>query len=175
MCTNSYVKYGLIHTCTFHEHCSVHTREEISAMLMIFSFTRLPHDSHMNESWLTYQWVMVQVWISHGSRINKSWWHIIWMTHSYGNHDTSRVTWLMHMSHAYHVCDTWVTHHMHDSYAWVMSHIWMIHGTHMNESSTPCFLYVPWRIHVCAMSYSHICHDLYICEPWFGFSRVWVK
>ena len=72
-----------------------------------------------------------------------------------------------------------------------MAHIWMSHGTHSNESysvlliSTGCndnkslntydwvmahsyvlhdsFIYVPWRIHMCAMTHSYVCNDSFIC------------
>jgi len=74
------------------------------------------HGAHMNESWHTYEWVMVQICMSHGTCMNESWHTYEWaMAHIWMRHGTP-------------INASWHT------YEWVMAHTWMSHGTCMNES-----------------------------------------
>jgi len=76
---------------------------------------------HMNESWHTYEWVMVHIWTSHGTHMKESWHTYEWaMTHIW-------------MSYGTHMNELWHT------YKWVMVHksqqkwgqyLIAIHGMH---------------------------------------------
>jgi len=67
--------------------------------------------------------------------------------------------------------DAWYSYVCHDSSMWVP---WLIHVSAMTH---PCechdswvvqynsFICVPWLFHMCAMTLSYLCHDSFICVP----------
>ena len=83
----------------------------------------MSHDTHMNGSCHTYEWVMSHVWMSHVAHMNESCrTGCYWMR--YGN------------IYVYIICVCPARfHESWHSYEWVMSHVWMSHVTRMNEMS----------------------------------------
>ena len=129
---------------------------------------QLSHGAYVNESWhtyarvmarmnlsrYTYEWVMVHVWMSHGTRMNESWYTYEW------------VTLHVWMSHGTRVNESWYT------CEWVTAHTWGKPGMcQLIVSRTNSVLrqYVgsllpgEWmRI----MTHSYVYHDFPICVPW---------
>ena len=110
----------------------------------------MSHVSLMNESCLTYEWVMSHVWMSHvthewvTSHMNESRHTYEWvMSHIWKSHVT-------HMNESRHTCEC------------VMSHIWMSHVTHVNES---CHTYDRVStLFVCEFAWCDIPHsDMCVC------------
>ena len=111
------------------------------------------HDTRMNESWHTYEWVMAHIWMSHVTHMKESCrtceWVVAHVRMSHGTHTKESChthgwvpshMWIRHVSHmnvSCHTCE-WVVSHIwmsHAAHEWVMAHIWMSHVTRMNESS----------------------------------------
>jgi len=96
------------------------------------------HVTHMNESCLTYEWVMSHIWMSHVTHMNESRLTYEWVT--------SHI-WMRHVSHMNESCHT---------YECVTTRIWMRHVLHTSES---CLTY---KCVVSRTSMSHVsilqCH-----------------
>jgi len=76
----------------------------------------MSHVSHMNESCLTYEWVISHIWMGRVTQRDESSLTYEWvMSH----------TWIRHVSHMDASCHT---------DGWVMSHRWISHISQMNES-----------------------------------------
>jgi len=104
------------------------------------------HVAHMNESCLTYEWVMSHVCMNHVSHMTESWHtYECVKSHTCMRHDAQvqrHVTLLHQQYHAWVrvTSHLWMRHvtHMNDSYhtyQWFMSHLWMRHITLMNRIS----------------------------------------
>ena len=76
----------------------------------------------MNESCLTYEWVMSHIWMSHVSHMNESCLSCEWMM---------RHIWVNRLPYMNAPCLIWMNE-------WGITHIWTSHVTYMNAS---CHLY----------------------------------
>jgi len=92
--------------------------------------------SHVNESWLTYEWVMTHIWMSHDSsvipHINKVTWWVTWLV-TY--ECTMPPIWMSHVT--FHIPSD---SSRRVTYEWVMTHIRMSHDSHKNESHDMCLI-----------------------------------
>jgi len=131
----------------------------------------MSHVTHMNEPCRTFEWVMSHIWMSHVEHLNAS----VRRQHRRSplptTCDSKHMTWHIWMSHVNtlkwvtsHICMSDVTHE------WVMSHIWIIHVTHLNES---CHTY-EWVISHIWMS--HITHMNESCHTYeWVMSHIWTS
>jgi len=145
--------------------------------------------SHMNESCLTYEWVMSHIWMRHDSFICDTTYlylSFIWDTFialtfiALYNTKVARVcstsdvthpcvTWLIH------ICDMTRSHVWHDSFVCVPGLIHMlerIHSCVRHDSFIRAhvwhvsFTYVTWLLHMLEMTHSYVWHDSFICVTW---------
>jgi len=125
----------------------------------------LSHVTHMNESCLTYEWVMSQICMSHVTYMNASChtyeWVLshIWMRRvSHMNECHKSMSLITDMNESCH------------TYEWVMSYVWMSHVTYTNES---CHTY-DW-----VMSHVQLSHATRMDESCHtyerGMSHVWIS
>jgi len=111
--------------------------------------------SHVNESCLTYEWVMSHTWMSQSCHMYG------WVTLPVSQesaHGPQKIYTMNESCHAYE----WVTSHI-----WMS--LWMSHVTHMNASCHACvlhihvwhdaFICVTWLIHMCDVTHSYVRHD----------------
>jgi len=113
----------------------------------------MSHDTNINESWHTYQWVMAYIWMRHDTRRDyvrrknlaalSSTGQIfhIWMSHV--NESCANIKCCVtHINQSWHTfewdatpdacCLCWLG--MYSIYVWLMSRISMGHATYINES-----------------------------------------
>jgi len=93
----------------------------------------MSHVSHMNESCLSYEWVMSLIWMSHVSHMNESCLSYEWV-----------------MSHVLFIRETRLVHirDITKRYEWVMSRVWVSRVLHMKESCCTCekvMSHMTWR------------------------------
>jgi len=104
------------------------------------------------------------------------------MTHSY---DRGRCDTSCRPQQTGHICDITHSYVYHDSFTCVTWRVWRVtwHVLTTEKSAARIasksiqvvdvtwlsFIYVPWLIHICAMTHSNVCHDSFKCVPW----RVW--
>jgi len=118
----------------------------------IMSNMRICRHSHMTESYVTHEWVMFHIWVSHVRLLNESWVTCERvMSHVWTSH-VSHVT--QTMSHMWMRHDPYKKKKTFDTYGCVMSHIWISHMWHAHES---CPTYVWVMSHVCMSHVSHMC------------------
>ena len=149
----------------------------------------MSHGTHMNESW--------HIWLSHGTHMNESW-HMSTTTLSYVGRihnclSHSYVTSLIHTCHDPFICDrthscvTWLMRMCNDKFLWMRPawwhmeeslHIWMSHGTYeswhirMNHMCHDSCIYVPWLMHICAMTHAYTCQDFLVSLPCPSYTRI---
>ena len=117
---------------------------------------RMSHVSHMNESCLTYEWVMSHIWIqAFHRRLTYEW----VMSH----------IWMSHVSHMNKSCRTLECQ---------TSNMWMSHVAHMNESFHTYEYMCPCHVGlietnkrrlgrgILDMTHSYVWHDSFICVTW---------
>jgi len=110
----------------------------------------MSHVSPLNESCLTYEWVVSHAWLSHVTHMNESFHTYEWVQM---NESCHRYEWGMShlgISHVAWACmnELWHTDE------WIMSQIWMPHVTDMNES---CLRYEWVMSHLCMSRVTHEC------------------
>jgi len=108
------------------------------------------YDSIMCVTWLRcVAWLMCVKWLVRAPSLMC----VCAMTHSCLCHDSF-------------MCVTWLIHMLHDSFVHVTCFIHahaIAFGTSKSARKGPT--YVPWLIHICAMTHSRMCHDSLICVP----------
>jgi len=144
-----------------------HMNESRHTYEWVMTHIWMSHDTHMNESWHTHEWVMTHIWMSHDTHMNESRHTYEWvLTHIWMSHDTP--TWMRHGTHARvisHTCMSDITH-MHESrhtYSWDVSHTRMNHVTHMDATYRVIDLSI----------YLHVCDTMHSCEQ-HDVSYVWL-
>ena len=102
----------------------------------VMSHIWMSHVTHINESCLMCEWVMSHVWMSHVPRTNES-----CHTHDVAwSHTCSTSQWSHPLTHLHYpfflILSLACVSHMNEScpmYEWVMSHVWISHVTHMTS------------------------------------------
>jgi len=129
----------------------------------------MSHNTHMNESCHTYEWVMSHIWMSHDTHMNESR-HIyecvtasIRMSQLTTFDSSVRVTWPSPMAGSWAGC----TRCKHDC-MWPTHNIWLIRACDVTQSHVchDSLVRLTWRFHMCDMTHSHVWLDSFLCVTW---------
>jgi len=140
--------------------------------LVAWAYIWMSHGTYLNGSWHIYECVMAHIWMRHGTYINESW-HIyewvmahIWMSHGTykTGHDSSgcipihHTKWIMLsvMNESWHIYE-WVMVHIKQDTIRVDALQYIIYNESCPVLCADSFIYVPWLIHICATTHSHMC------------------
>ena len=118
---------------------------------------------HMNESWhMSESWHMNESWHTNS-------WQMCWVRNRgisvrtrgpFATHSVMNESW---HTNVWHIC------HDSSTIPWRICVPWLVHMcdmTHSHVCHDPC-IRVPWLIHRCSRTHAHVCHDSFIRVLWF--------
>jgi len=130
------------------------------------------HDTHMNEPWHIWERVILHMWLSHSTRMQKKmcltsflYSHARTHTHTHTHTQTHTYTYTHTHTYLYTPCPRpthmkwyiWMSHvtHMSKSYVWMshVAHLWICQFIYMNEL---CHIYMNMSIHMYEWVMSHV-------------------
>jgi len=136
-------------------HTRMHQSRDYESVMRHFTCMHfcMRHVAHLNESWCTFEWVMVHIWMSRGTHLNESWYTFEWvMVHIWMSHGT-------HLNESWCTFDWVMVNESWCAFEWVMvNESWYtFEGVLVSES---------WR--TCEWVMSHICMRLVARVPQTG-------
>jgi len=127
---------------------------------------KMRHVAHMNESRLTYEWVMSHIRMRHVAHMNESrhMSHIrtSHVSHMYMRHGWVKRDWNLKVTHVCHMNESCLTC-VDVSWMGHVSHVWISHGwipSHTHESVCLTHVNVSWQVEAPL----HACMCMCVCE-----------